>query len=422
MKPRPNRVLLVALLAISARAEEACASSGGDDAAATSEEGGCGCSSLKRDAATVEHDGGSAAVAKSAPAAAAGAAVSEMGDGAAADGGRPARLVWIPGGEFVMGHNDQSVSPSTFFSDGEGPGRRVSVSGVWLGETEVSNAQWAAFAEATGFESESEKYGWSFVFERELTAAANDASSNAVQAAPWWIKVDGASWRAPDGPGSDALADGRETHPVVHVSWTDALAYCKWAYPGGRLPTEAEWEHAARGPPTGSASAKRFRYPWGKSLVPGGVHRANIFQGTFPTNNTAEDGHRGTAPVHAYGAQNDYGLYNMIGNVWEWVGDYWTTTHPKPKHGEPPLSDPRGPAHNTGERTKKGGSYMCHKSYCHRYRIVARSQNTEDTGTSNLGFRCAQPGEGPSGDATAAAGSAEGGGEAGTAGALRDEL
>jgi len=416
-----SRPLIVALLAVSARAEEACASSGGDDVGAAAE-GGCGCSSLKRDAATVEHDGASAAAADPAPVAAAKSA-SETG-AAATDGGRPARLVWIPGGDFVMGHNDKSVSPSTFFADGEGPGRRVSVSGVWLGETEVSNAQWAAFAQATGFESESEKYGWSFVFERELTAAANEAASNAVQAAPWWIKVDGASWRNPDGPGSDALAGGRETHPVVHVSWTDAAAYCRWAYPGGRLPTEAEWEHAARGPPTGSASAKRYRYPWGKSLVPGGVHRANIFQGEFPTNNTAEDGHRGTAPVHAYGAQNEYGLYNLIGNVWEWVSDYWTISHPKPKVGEPPLGDPLGPDHNTGERTKKGGSYMCHKSYCHRYRIVARSQNTEDTGTSNLGFRCAQPGEeGPAGEeATAEEGGAAGAAAEAQAGALRDEL
>ena len=299
-------------------------------------------------------------------------------------------MLWIEGGEFIMGHDDRRVSPSTFDVDGEGPSRRVSLSNFWLGETEVSNAQWDGFARATGYVSDSERFGWSFVFESHLTPEANEAATQAVQAAPWWVSVTGASWRHPDGPGSDALADGRSEHPVAHVSWTDAAAFCAWAHPPhGRLPTEAEWEYAARG----GVHAKRIKhrkYPWGGVLVPKGEHRCNVWQGVFPRNNTADDGHAASAPVFAYGPQNDLGLYNMIGNVWEWVEDYWSVEHSPPPKGAPALVDPRG-ARTTGERTKKGGSYMCHKSYCHRYRIQARSQNTEDTGTGNLGFRCAAP-------------------------------
>ena len=198
---------------------------------------------------------------------------------------------------------------------------------------------------------------------------------------------------------------------MTHVSWADAVAFCAWAHPAeestggatrvGRLPTEAEWEYAARG--GGAHGRKRRKYPWGNALTPGGTHRCNVWQGTFPTRNLAEgsasgtagddgsmvthDGYAYTAPVFAFGAQNELGLYNMIGNVWEWVDDYWGTRHEATPKGAPPLRDPRG-ARTTGERTKKGGSYLCHRSYCLRYRIQARSQNTEDTGTSNLGFRC----------------------------------
>ena len=248
----------------------------------------------------------------------------------------------------------------------------------------MSNAQWAAFTSATGHVSESESFGWSFVFERELTAEANAAATQAVHAAPWWISVDGASWRHPRGPGSDALTAGGADLPVVHVSWNDAVAFCAWAHGrSGRLPTEAEWEYAARGGVL--AGRRKKKYPWGNRLTPDGVHRSNVWQGAFPSNNTAEDGYAGSAPVHAFGPQNELGLYNMIGNVWEWVDDYWEVEHlPPPRAGAPPLVNPRGLL-TTGERTKKGGSYMCHKSYCHRYRLQARSQNSADTGTSNLG-------------------------------------
>lgn len=289
-------------------------------------------------------------------------------------------MLWIPSGAFVMGHNNRTASPSTFVVDGEGPSRRVRLNGFWMSETEVSNAQFAAFVNDTNFTTDSERFGWSFVFEGQLTAQANAQATQAVQAAPWWVAVDGASWRRPEGPGSDALAAERLNHPVVHISWTDAVAFCKWA--GARLPTEAEWEFAARGKQL--VGAKRTTFPWGSKLVPSGVHRANVWQGEFPHRNTADDGYPFTAPVHAFGPQNEHGLYNMIGNVWEWVSDYWSIQHSRKE-----VFAPQGPSFGM-ERTKKGGSFMCHKSYCYRYRTVARSQNSEDTGTSNLGFRCAR--------------------------------
>jgi formylglycine-generating enzyme required for sulfatase activity len=285
----------------------------------------------------------------------------------AADGrtGATDGMVLLPGGTFRMGTED----PDGFREDGEGPVRDITVSPFWIDVHAVTNERFAAFVDATGYVTEAERFGWSFVFAGFLPAALRRGAARPEQT-PWWCGVEGAYWRAPEGPGS-ALAD-RGDHPVVHVSWHDALEYCRWA--GTRLPTEAEWEYAARG------GLDQRRYPWGDELTPGGEHRCNIWQGHFPTKNTAEDGYRGTAPVDAY-RPNGFGLHNMSGNVWEWCADWWGTAH-----GGRPRTNPKGPERGTS-RVMRGGSYLCHRSYCNRYRVAARTSNTPDSSTGNLGFR-----------------------------------
>ncbi|MCI3243435.1 formylglycine-generating enzyme family protein [Streptomyces sp. 7R016] len=274
-------------------------------------------------------------------------------------------MVLLPGGTFRMGTED----PDGFREDAEGPVRDITVSPFWIDVHAVTNERFAAFVDATGYVTEAERFGWSFVFAGFLPAALRRGAARPEQT-PWWCGVEGAYWRAPEGPGS-ALAD-RGDHPVVHVSWHDALEYCRWA--GTRLPTEAEWEYAARG------GLDQRRYPWGDELTPGGEHRCNIWQGHFPTKNTAEDGYRGTAPVDAY-EPNGFGLHNMSGNVWEWCADRWGTAH-----GGRPRTNPKGPERGTS-RVMRGGSYLCHRSYCNRYRVAARTSNTPDSSTGNLGFR-----------------------------------
>ena len=276
------------------------------------------------------------------------------------------KLVRIKGGVYIMG-TDKPIVPQ----DGEGPARKVEISEFYMDMYEVSNAEFANFVKETGYVTEAEKFGDSFVLEMLLSNEVQSEITQAVANAPWWLPVKGASWMSPEGKGSNI--DDRMDHPVVHVSWNDAVAYCKWV--GKRLPTEAEWEYASRG------GLENRLYPWGNNANPRGEHWMNIWQGEFPHNNTAEDGYIGTAPVDSYPA-NKYGLHNMVGNVWEWTADWWAVRHRKDFQ-----KDPQGPPSGT-DKVKKGGSYMCHPKFCFRYRCAARSQNTPDSSASNLGFRC----------------------------------
>lgn len=278
----------------------------------------------------------------------------------------------IHGGEFLMGNERDYGFPA----DGEGPVHRVQLSSFWLDETAVTNEQFSEFINATGYKTEAEYFGWSFVFVGHLTEAQITRSVRLlVQSAEWWCRVDGATWRHPEGPGSNIKKRWR--HPVVHVSWHDARSFCQWA--GKRLPTEAEWEFAARG---GLGPGNRF--PWGDELEPGGKHRMNVWQGKFPHLNTLADGHFGPAPAHSFSA-NGFRLYNMTGNVWEWCWDIFATDY----YQRSPSLDPTGPLEGD-RRVMRGGSYLCHASYCNRYRVDARSSNTPDSSTTNLGFRCAR--------------------------------
>lgn len=270
-----------------------------------------------------------------------------------------------------------SDAPEGFHADGEGPVRLVRTSGYRIAPTAVTVGEYAAFVAATGHRSDAERYGWSFVFHLLVhPEAAGSVLDAHVPGAPWWRAVTGATWAAPDGPGSDVAE--RQDHPVTHVSHTDALAYAAWV--GARLPTEAEWERAARGGLDGA------RYPWGEELTPGGEHRANIWQGTFPTVDSGEDGFSGTAPVRAF-EPNGYGLHQTSGNVWEWTDDWFSATWHRAERPETRV-DPQGPP--TGQaKVVRGGSYLCHRSYCNRYRVAARTQTTVDSSLGHTGFRLA---------------------------------
>lgn len=271
----------------------------------------------------------------------------------------------VPTGTFTMGSDD----PIGYTGDGEGPTRRVTVGSLSIATTAVTNAQFAAFVESTGFRTVAEVEGSAFVFGGLLPD--DFPPTQGVASAPWWRLVPDASWQHPEGPQS--TIDGREDHPVVQVAWMDALAYCEWS--NTRLPTEAEWEYAARG------GLDQARFPWGEDLMPDGQHQANVWQGTFPSENTLEDGWRGTAPVTAF-EPNGYGLYNMAGNVWEWCADWFSPTF----HRQEQRVNPLGPTTGT-HRVMRGGSYLCHESYCFRFRVAARSSNMPDASTGNLGFR-----------------------------------
>lgn len=280
-------------------------------------------------------------------------------------------MVPIPGGSFLMGSAGAESQPG----DGEGPVREVELASFLMDRCPVTNDRFSAFIAATGYKTEAERFGWSFVFWSHIPKRRfRELVRDTVAAAPWWCVVPGASWSAPEGPGSDIRTRGR--HPVVHVSWNDAEAFCAWA--GKRLPTEAEWEYAARGGLVGKT------YPWGDALRPGGEHRCNIWQGEFPSRDTGEDGYAGTCPVDAF-APNGFGLYSAVGNAWEWCADWWSTSH----HVDGPRANPIGPP--AGEnRVMKGGSFLCHRSYCNRYRVAARTAQAPDSSTANVSFRCAR--------------------------------
>ena len=277
-------------------------------------------------------------------------------------------MALVVGGEFLMGTDDSTG----FLSDGEGPVRKVLVNPFYMDISTVTNAQFTKFVKATRYKTEAENFGCSFVFHSFVSRKAAIGATQVVAEAPWWWQVRCANWRHPEGPGSN-IKD-RQDYPVVHVSWHDAINYCEWA--GKRLPTEAEWEYAARG------GLEQKTYPWGDELRPNGQHRCNIWQGVFPDQNTSEDDYVGTAPAQSF-PPNDFGLYNMSGNVWEWASDWSSNTF----HLQGPRENPKGPA--TGStKVIRGGSYLCHDSYCNRYRVAARSANTPDSSTGNLGFRC----------------------------------
>ena len=277
-----------------------------------------------------------------------------------------AATVSLPGGSFLMGTDYSQGFPA----DGEGPVRRVTLSSFDIDTYPVTNADFASFISATNYRTEAETFGWSFVFwahipEEHFEKVVEDT----VAQTPWWCKVPGATWDHPEGPGSDVK--DRRNHPVVHVSWNDAAAYASWA--GKILPTEAQWEYAARG------GLEQKLYSWGDELTPEGRHLCNIWQGQFPRLDTAEDGYAGSCPVDSF-PPNGYGLYSCTGNVWEWCADWFSTAFSA-------LQNPVGPPDGQA-KVMKGGSFLCHASYCNRYRVAARTSNTPDSSASNIGFRC----------------------------------
>lgn len=267
----------------------------------------------------------------------------------------------LTGGAFWMGEDREGIARQ---EDGEGPVRRVEVAPFEIGVTTVTNAQFAAFIEATNYQTEAETFGWSYVFHKHLTAKAKKSARGSAGGAPWWIGVEGASWKHPEGPGSDLRK--RQTHPVVHVSWNDAQAFCRWS--STRLPTEAEWEYAARG------GLERKVFPWGDDLVPKNAkgkseHRMNVWQGKFPDLDKGDDGYTNTSPAKSF-APSGFGLFCMTGNIWQWCEDFFDRTQ--------------------STRVIRGGSFLCHASYCNRYRCASRTANTPDSTTAHCGFRVAR--------------------------------
>jgi formylglycine-generating enzyme len=278
-------------------------------------------------------------------------------------------MVKLDGGRFLMGTDSRAGFPR----DGEGPVREVTLDPFYIDIHPVTNHQFETFVKATGYKTEAERWGWSFVFQGHIPAERyREIVEATVPAAAWWCKVARANWMRPHEP--DFGIDTPASHPVVHVSWNDAIEYCRWS--GKRLPTEAEWEYAARG------GLEQKEFPWGDELTPNGRHMCNIWQGEFPVLDLAEDGYSAPAPVDAF-PPNGYGLYSLAGNTWEWCQDWFHPAH----HLTATRRNPVGPMEGQA-RVMRGGSYLCHHSYCNRYRVAARTSNTPDSTTTNIGFRC----------------------------------
>jgi sulfatase modifying factor 1 len=282
-------------------------------------------------------------------------------------GARP-DLVPLAACSFIMGNE----SSDAVAGDGEGPVRQVSLSAYAIGALTVTNRAFADFVRATRYVTEAEQYGSSFVFYLQLPTAVRQEIRQVASGLPWWVPVADACWQRPEGPGSHVRE--RPDHPVVHVSWNDAQAYCAWS--GTRLPTEAEWEYAARG----GLAGKRFA--WGDDLMAGGVPRCNVWRGAFPA--APAEGWQ-PQPVEANaGEANGLGLFNVCGNVWEWCRDWYDPGYHRATASHDPLL-----ARPTGRRSMRGGSFLCHDSYCNRYRVAARHCNTPQSSASNIGFRVA---------------------------------
>jgi formylglycine-generating enzyme required for sulfatase activity len=296
-------------------------------------------------------------------------------------GPAPEGMVWVPGGKFLMGADDASMADAR-------PLREVVVSGFWMDRTEVTNRQFAQFVKETAYITVAERKPDA----KDIPNAAPEqlVPGSIVFTPPakpvsyenpliWWRYVPGASWRHPDGPQSSI--EGKEDHPAVHISWYDAVAYARWA--AKRLPTEAEWEMAARG------GKPRARFVWGDELLPGGKWQANIWEGNFPDRNTLADGFARTAPVASF-PPNGFGLYDMSGNVWEWCADWY-----RPKYDPRDCVNPQGPSSGFDpdepgikKRVQRGGSFLCCDQYCTRYLPGARGKGAVDSGASHVGFRC----------------------------------
>jgi formylglycine-generating enzyme len=303
-------------------------------------------------------------------------------------------MVWIEGGTFHMGAADTEGRQDEY------PLHQVKVDGFWMDTTEVTNAQFARFVEATGYVTTAERVpDWeelkkqlplgtpkpadSLLVAASLVFMPPDHAVGLEDAQQWWSWKKGADWRHPQGPGSSIA--GKENLPVVHVSWEDAVAYANWA--GKRLPTEAEWEFAARG------GADNQLYPWGGEPMEQGKPKANTWQGQFPHQNNGWDKYTGLAPVSSF-APNAFGLYDMAGNVWEWCSDWYDSNYYSGSPGKP-VANPKGPATSfdpleptVPKKVMRGGSFMCNASYCQGYRVSARMKSSPDTGLENTGFRC----------------------------------